>query len=67
MKFGQLIEYNWEIFFFENHAGIEAGRLVPRLFLFFKKRLYEVKASGLHLNFHNPQLGHTIKTNCIKL
>ena len=27
----------------------EAGRLAPDLFLFFKKALYEVKASGLQI------------------
>ena len=29
----------------------EAGILVPDLYLFFKKALYEVKGSGLHLKF----------------
>ena len=33
MKFGQLIE----IFIFKNYAENEARRLVPDLFLFFKK------------------------------
>ena len=28
------------------------GRLVPDLFLFFKKGQYEVKASGLQRNFN---------------
>ena len=37
MKFGQLLEYNKEIFFFKNYAENVAGRLVPDLFLFFKK------------------------------
>ena len=36
MKFGQLIEYN-KIFFFKNYAENEATRLVPDLFLSFKK------------------------------
>ena len=35
MKFGQLIEYL--MLFFKNYAENEAGRLVPDLFLFFKK------------------------------
>ena len=43
MKFGQLIR---EIFFFKNH---EARRLAPDLYLFFKKALYEVKASDLQI------------------
>ena len=37
---------------------------------FFKKALYEVKASGLQLSFNifrQPSTWHTIKTNCIKL
>ena len=29
--------------------GKEVGRLVPELFLFFKKALYKVKASGQHI------------------
>ena len=33
--------------FFKSYAENEAERLVPELFLFFKKALYEVKASGL--------------------
>ena len=37
---------------FKNHAENEAGGLVPDLFLFFKKALYEVKASGMQLNFN---------------
>ena len=47
MKFGQLIEYNKINFFFKNLVENETGRLAPDLFLFFKKALYEVKASGL--------------------
>ena len=33
------------MFFRKNKAENEAGRLVPDLFLFFKKALYEVKKS----------------------
>ena len=40
-----------EIFFFKNYAENEAGKLVPDRFLFFKKALYYVKASGLQLDF----------------
>ena len=49
MKFGQ----------FRGHAEIEAGRLVPGLFLYFTKALHEVKARGLQLSFcfDSPQLG----------
>ena len=44
-------------------------RLVPDLFI-FKKAQYEVKASGLQLNFNifqQPSIWHTIKTTCMKL
>ena len=37
MKLGQLAEYIRETFFFKNYAESNAGRLVPNLFLFFKK------------------------------
>ena len=37
MKFYQLMEYNKTNIFFKNYAENEAGRLVPDLFLFFKK------------------------------
>ena len=40
MKLGQVIEYNkWNIFL-KKYTENEAGRLVPDLFLFFKKALY---------------------------
>ena len=50
MKFGQVIVYNKRKIFFKNHAENKAGRLVPDHFLFFKKALYEVKASRLRLS-----------------
>ena len=43
-----------------------AGSLVPDLFLFFKKTLYEVNASGLHLSFNifrQSSTWHTRKIN----
>ena len=40
------------MFFFKNHAENEAERLVPDLFLLFRKSLYEVKASILQLSFN---------------
>ena len=53
MTFGQVIEYNKSnVFFFKHHAENEIERLAPDLFLFFKKALYETKASGLQLNFN---------------
>ena len=51
MKFSQLIEYN-KTSSLKNHAESEAARLVPDLFLFFKKALYDVKASGLQLSYN---------------
>ena len=39
------VNITWQIFFFENHAQNETGRLVPDLFLYFKMALYMVKAS----------------------
>ena len=41
------MEYNRNLFL-QSYAENEAGRLVPDS-LFFKKALYEVKKSGLHL------------------
>ena len=44
--------YNQINIFFNNHAENELGRLVLELFLFFKKALFEVKASDLQLSFN---------------
>ena len=52
MKLGQLIEHHKKIFFFKNLPENKAWRLVPDLILFFKKALYEVKASGLQRSFN---------------
>ena len=41
-----------EIFFIKKNSENEAGRLVADLFLFFKKALYEVTASGLQVSFN---------------
>ena len=46
MKFGQLIEFNVRNIYFKNHAKNKVGRLVPDLFLLFKKALYKVNPSG---------------------
>ena len=37
------------MFFLKSHAENKVGRLVPDLFMFFKKALYESKATGQHL------------------
>ena len=41
-----------EIFSFKNDAKNEPGRVVPDLFLLFKKALNEVKTSGPQLSFN---------------
>ena len=46
MKFGLPIEYKVRNVFFKNHAENEAGGIVPDIFLFLIKALYEIKASG---------------------
>ena len=61
MKSHQLIGDTREIFFFKNHAEDEAGRLVPDLFLFFKKALYEIKASCLQFRISIAPNWHIIK------
>ena len=69
MKFVQLIKYNNRNIFLKNHTQNEAVTVALDHFLFFKKALYEVKASGLqHIfnTFWKPSTWHTIKTNCIK-
>ena len=50
MKFGPLTEYNQRHIFLKNHSENEAERLVPKLFLFYKKVLFEVKAKGLQIS-----------------
>ena len=52
MKFVLVIEPNMRILFIKNHPENEASKLVPDLFSFFKKALYEVNASGLLLSFN---------------
>ena len=54
------------MFFFKNHAENEAGRLVPDLFLFFKKALYEVKANDLQLSSNHFRQSSTWQTNKTK-
>ena len=70
MIYGQLIEYIKEIFFFKNNVEGEVERLVPGIFLFARKALYQVKASGLQLSFNiyrQPSTWLTIKTSCVRL
>ena len=44
MKFVRLLEL--KSFFLKNYAENKTGRLVPSLFLFFKKALHVVKTKG---------------------
>ena len=53
-----------EIFFFKYHAENEAGIIVPDLFLFFRKALYEAKATDcslISITFDSPQFGKQLK------
>ena len=52
MKFGQVTGYINRNIFLQKSCKIEAGRLVPGLFLFFKKPLFEVEARGLEFSFN---------------
>ena len=52
VKRGQLLEYNKRSIFLQKSCKNEAERLVPDLSLYFKKALYEVKASGLQFSFN---------------
>ena len=64
-----MIEYNKNSNFPQNLAKNDARRLVPDLFLFFRKALYEAKAIGLQLSFNifrESPTWHTIQTNCTK-
>ena len=51
----QVIEYNKINIFFQKSCRKCGRRLVPDLFLIFEKALYELKASGLKLDFHTSQ------------
>ena len=52
IKFAQLTGYNERNIFFQKSCRNETGRLVTDLFLFFKKALCKVKASGQQLSFN---------------
>ena len=70
MNFGQLIEYFKINIFLKKLYRKEVGKLVPDHFLLFKKALYQLKASGLQLDFtifQQSSYQDSIKTNCSKL
>ena len=50
------------MFFFKNYAENETKRLIPDLFLFFKKPLYEVKGNGMQLSFNHFRQSSTWQT-----
>ena len=52
MKSGQLIRYNMKNIFLQNLVKNEAKKLVPDLFLIFKKALDKVNASDQHLSLN---------------
>ena len=69
MKFVAMIQYSKNSNFPQNLAKNETKRLVPDLFLFFRKAIYEAKATGLQLSFNlfrESPIWHTIQTNCKK-
>ena len=64
VKYSQLIKFSNRNIFSQNHAENEPGRIVPELFLFYKKALHKVKASCLQLSFtifRQPSNKHTIE------
>ena len=70
MRFGQVIEYNQRNIFLPETCRKWGRETSSRLFLFFEKALYKVKAKGLQLSFNIfrwPLACHKIKTNCKKL
>ena len=64
IKGNQVMKITREIFFFAYHAQNEPRKLVPDLFLFFLKNLFEVKASGL---FQYISIALNLAYNKIKL
>ena len=69
MRFGQLMEYNKRNIFFISYAENEAGRLVPDVFLFFRKALYDEKVNKwsvvilVPISLDSHQLSMQKKTN----
>ena len=58
-KGNQVVEFGHLIFSFKNHTKNAVERLVPNLFLFFKKALYKVKqmfSTLVLIYFGRPQL-----------
>ena len=60
-----MINYNARNIFLQQSCNKWGRKLVQDLFLFYKKSLYQLKASGFSIYFGTPQLGHRIKANCI--
>ena len=51
MKYGQVINITKFFIFLQNFIENGAEKVFPDLFLFFKKAIYELSVSGLHLSF----------------
>ena len=66
MKFGQLYIIIREIILLKKHAQNKAGKLVPDLFFFFEKALYEVKASVLQFQYISIALNLAYNKNKLR-
>ena len=63
MEIGQVIEQTKGIFLSKNYSEKKAGRLVPYVFLFFRKNLYEEiqhNAIVVTLDYNNNKLHKTL-------
>ena len=68
MKFGQLTEHKVGYIFLQKSCRKwYTGRLVPDLFLVFKKDLYEIKASGEHLRLRDTHRENALMNKTQKL
>ena len=70
MKFGHNGTTQDKYFSLRIMLKMRQGSQFQTVFLFFKKALLQVKASGLQLDFtifRQPSNQHTIETNCLKL
>ena len=73
MKIGQVIKHNNRNIFYQKSYRKRDRETSSRpifVFLFFKKILYQVKASGLQFGFsilRQSSTWYTMKTSCIKL
>ena len=54
MELGQLVNLNkiWKKIFFKSHAENQVGRMARKIFLFFKKALFKIKANSQLFSFN---------------